>query len=77
MQHIDYGLGILRKDAFAELPDGENFDLSLVYQQLIAREQLAGFEVAHRFYEIGSFEGLEEMRAHFSVVLHNGINGMT
>ena len=72
MQHIDYGLGVLRKEAFAEWPDEKNFDLSQVYQQLIAREQLAGFEVAHRFYEIGSCEGLEETRSHLLAILHNG-----
>jgi len=66
MRHIDYGLGVLSKEAFSELPAGENFDLSLVHQKLIAREQLAGFEVTQRFYEIGSSEGLEEMRTYLS-----------
>jgi hypothetical protein len=34
-----------------------------VYQHLIDRDALAGYEVAERFYEIGSPEGLEELRA--------------
>lgn len=71
MQHIDYGLGILRKEVFAQLPDGKNIDLAQVYQSLIARGQLAGFEVTQRFYEIGSPEGLEETRVYFSTILHN------
>jgi NDP-sugar pyrophosphorylase family protein len=66
MQHIDYGLGVLRKEAFAEFPDGENFDLAQVYQALSARNQLAGYEVTQRFYEIGSPEGLEETRRFLS-----------
>lgn len=63
MRHIDYGLGVLTPEAFAP---GDGFlDLAVVYQQLIARDALAGYEVQQRFYEIGSHEGLEELRAMF------------
>jgi NDP-sugar pyrophosphorylase family protein len=57
MRHIDYGLGVLRASAFDDRPEGP-FDLASVYQALLARCELAAFEVADRFYEIGSFEGL-------------------
>ena len=60
MKHIDYGLGILTRDAFADFSDREVFDLAEVYGQLIKRNELAGLEVSERFYEIGSFSGLEE-----------------
>lgn len=63
MQHIDYGLGILRADALAEYPDDEPFDLADVYRDLSRAGQLAGYEVRHRFYEIGSHRGLEELDA--------------
>jgi NDP-sugar pyrophosphorylase family protein len=66
MRHIDYGLGVLHARAFAGYPDGEAFDLVRVYQDLLARGELAAFEVATRFYEIGSPEGLEETRAHLA-----------
>jgi hypothetical protein len=33
-----------------------------MYQRLLARDQLAAYEVHERFYEIGSFEGLEATR---------------
>jgi NDP-sugar pyrophosphorylase family protein len=62
MRHIDYGLGILRAQAFAPYTDQDAFDLSLVYQDLIRQGQLAGYEVPERFYEIGSHAGLEETR---------------
>ncbi len=61
MTHIDYGLGVLRAEALAGYPD-EPLDLAKVYQDLLAREQLAGYEVTERFYEIGSVAGLEETR---------------
>jgi NDP-sugar pyrophosphorylase family protein len=63
MRHIDYGLGILDSNVLAAWPDGKAFDLADVYRDLIARNELAGFEVKRRFYEIGSQEGLAELDA--------------
>jgi NDP-sugar pyrophosphorylase family protein len=63
MQHIDYGLGLLDSKALAPWPDGKAFDLADVYRDLIGRNELGGFEVDHRFYEIGSPEGLAELDA--------------
>ena len=62
MQYIDYGLGLFQAQAFAGFPGDSAFDLAAVYQALLEQKQLAGYEVAERFYEIGSFEGLEELR---------------
>ncbi|HSR97459.1 MAG TPA: sugar phosphate nucleotidyltransferase [Kofleriaceae bacterium] len=61
MTHIDYGLGALAAGALADRPVGP-LDLAAVYQDLLARDQLAGYEVHERFYEIGSPPGLEETR---------------
>lgn len=63
MRHIDYGLGIYLAEAFADWPEGVAFDLSEVQRALIARGAMAGFEVADRFYEIGSEAGLAETDA--------------
>lgn len=63
MRHIDYGLGVFSAEAFAPWADGKSFDLADVYQDLIARGQLAGYEVSQRFYEIGSPAGLAELDA--------------
>lgn len=62
MQHIDYGLGVLHARTFANYPADMALDLATIYQDLLAGEQLAAFEVTHRFYEIGSPAGLEETR---------------
>jgi len=61
MQHIDYGLGVLRSTVFASWPEGEPFELEKVYQRLVTEKQLAGHEVKQRFYEIGSPQGLSEL----------------
>jgi NDP-sugar pyrophosphorylase family protein len=62
LRHIDWGLGALQAAALEAWPAGNPFDLAAVYQGLLARGQLAGFEVDRRFYEIGSHRGLEETR---------------
>ena len=64
MRHIDYGLGVFRRSAFEKIPDNQPYDLAAVYQHLLARGELAALEVHQRFYEIGSFEGIEELRRH-------------
>ena len=61
MTHIDYGLGVLRAEALAGYDDAP-LDLAKVYQDLLARGELAGYEVTERFYEIGSVAGLEDTR---------------
>jgi len=60
MSHIDYGLGVLASSLFCGLELGQPFDLADFYQTLSCGGQLAGFEVAERFYEIGSYSGLKE-----------------
>ena len=61
MHHIDYGLGVFRAAAFDGFPRHDVVDLADVQRALVARRQLAGYEIRQRFYEIGSHEGLEEL----------------
>jgi len=66
MTHIDYGLGVLSSEIFANLPEGKAFDLADIYSDLSLRRQLAGFEANQRFYEIGSHQGIEETTRYLS-----------
>ncbi len=61
MQYIDYGLGLLRASVLTGRPSVQPLDLAEVYQGLVTNGQLAGLEVAQRFYEIGSPAGLNEL----------------
>ncbi len=61
MRHIDYGLSIFRREVFDVYPADAPFDLAAVQRDLAAAGQLAGHEVAQRFYEIGSHTGLAEL----------------
>lgn len=69
MQHIDYGLGVFKASAFdperAPARRGA-FDLASLYQDLLAADDLASFEVPARFYEIGSPSGLAATREHLA-----------
>jgi len=66
MTHIDYGLGAFSASVFAGVSREHPSDLSVLYQQLAAGGHLAAFEVYSRFYEVGSFAGIEELAQHLS-----------
>ena len=66
MHYIDYGLGVLACRAMDVVPESGAHDLAAVYQEMLRRDGLAGFEVTERFYEIGSVAGLEETCAHLA-----------
>jgi NDP-sugar pyrophosphorylase family protein len=68
LQHIDYGLGAFRRAAFDRWAPGigRSLDLAEVYQHLLDRGELDGFDVGGRFYEVGSAAGLEETRAYLA-----------
>ena len=64
--HIDYGLLLLEASVFETRPPGQPFDLAEVLAQLVAERRLAAFEVAERFYEVGSPDGYREAEAFLS-----------
>jgi MurNAc alpha-1-phosphate uridylyltransferase len=66
MHHIDYGLGVFSARAFDHVPPGQPWDLATLYQLLLERGELAAYEVTQRFYEVGSFAGLEETRRYLA-----------
>lgn len=63
MRHIDYGLSVLSARAVRRLPEDEPADLANLLTELVAKSELAGYEVKQRFYEIGSHAGLAELNA--------------
>ena len=65
--YIDYGLSALRRDTVArEIPPNEKHDLAQLFHELSLRGELAGYEIAQRFYEIGSPQGLADLEAHLT-----------
>jgi D-sedoheptulose 7-phosphate isomerase len=66
MRHVDHGVTLLRGAALAEAPREGPADLGDLYARLAEQGRLAGYEVHHRFFEIGSPQGLEETRRHLA-----------
>lgn len=66
MHHIDYGLSVLNAEALSAYSEHKALDLETVYKDMLLQNQLAGYEVQQRFYEIGSPGGLEETRQYLS-----------
>ena len=62
MEYIDYGLTMIRKSSFDSFSDIEAFDLDQVFIQMVHQDEMLGFEVEERFYEIGSLAGLEKVK---------------
>ena len=62
MEYIDFGLSLWRKQVFIDSAYAEVFDLAQLIQDLVSLGELLGYEVDRRFFEIGSFQGIEETR---------------
>jgi NDP-sugar pyrophosphorylase family protein len=58
MMHIDFGLSVLKASVLDDFAQDLAFDLEAVYRKLIETNDLAGYSVTQRFYEIGSVAGL-------------------
>jgi N-acetyl-alpha-D-muramate 1-phosphate uridylyltransferase len=65
MHYIDYGLNIFNQQVFHSISEHQPADLSELHQRLIQQRLLAGIEVDQRFYEVGSFEGIQELNEYF------------
>lgn len=70
MRYIDYGITFFRDAAFHKWRDQSEFDLSEVCHQLAKKNQLDGYEVFERFYEIGSLQGINEFSQYLRRVSH-------
>ena len=65
MDYVDYGLSAFHGSVFSPAGD-QAADLTSVFQGLIQRRALAGYEVTDRFYEVGSWEGIRALEAYLS-----------
>lgn len=65
MHHIDYGAAILRASALDLIPKCP-YDLAYLYSQLVDSGLMLGYEVTERFFEIGSYGGIEDAGRYFA-----------
>ena len=67
MDYIDYGLSVLNKDLVKKyIPPQGFYDLADFYNEISKKKLLLGYEVKERFYEIGSFGGLNEFKKYIN-----------
>ena len=61
-QWIDYGISIVERELIEKnIPPRRVYDLAWLFAEQAAIGQVAAYEVAERFYEIGSPSGLSEL----------------
>ena len=66
MEYIDYGATLLCAAALDLIPH-ESYDLADLYSHMVESRLMLGFEVCERFYEIGSYPGIEDISRYFTL----------
>lgn len=59
MAYIDYGIALVNRRIFDEVPTGVPTDLATIYHELSKKKLLVGYEVLEPFYEVGTSAGIE------------------
>ena len=66
--YIDAGLSVFRKQTLCLLPSENPVGLDRLLHDLTKLNLLGAYETQQRFYEIGSFSGLQELRQVFTTL---------
>lgn len=64
--YIDYGASYVNKKIFKKIPKKKKFDLSILLQNISKKNKLNGYIVKKRFYEIGSYKGIEDFKSYLN-----------
>ena len=62
LQYIDYGVSYINKSVFKKVKKKKRFDLSELFENISRDKILKGYKVKKRFYEIGSYSGINEFK---------------
>ncbi len=62
MIYIHAGLSVITREALSLIPVGQTVSQDELWSELVSQNELLAFETHNRFYEVGSFSGLEEFR---------------
>ena len=65
MHYIDYGAAILRVSALDLIPKWP-YDLAYLYSRLVDSGLMLGYEITERFYEVGSYAGIQDADRYFA-----------
>tara|TARA_B100000959_G_scaffold247312_1_gene273518 strand:- start:210 stop:896 length:687 start_codon:yes stop_codon:yes gene_type:complete len=62
LQFIDYGASYVNKQIFKGIKKNVKFDLSDLFEEISKKNMLSGYKVRKRFYEIGSYSGIKDLK---------------
>ena len=60
--YIDYGVSYVSNKIFTKYKRNKKIDLSLIYSEISNNNLLKGYKIKKRFYEIGSYNGINELK---------------
>ena len=60
--YIDYGVSYVSKKLFTKYKKNKKIDLSLIFYEISKRNLLKGHIIKKRFYEIGSYNGINDLK---------------
>ena len=60
--YIDYGVSYVSNKIFRKYKKNKKIDLSLIYSEISNNNLLKGYIIKKRFYEIGSYSGINELK---------------
>jgi len=60
--YIDYGVSYVNKRIFKGIKKNTKIDLAILFEKISQNNMLKGFEVKKRFYEIGSYNGIRDIK---------------
>ena len=60
--YIDYGASYINKRIFKGIKKNTKLDLAILFEKISQNNMLKGFEVKKRFYEIGSYNGIRDIK---------------
>ena len=60
--YIDYGASYVSKRIFKGIKKNAKLDLAVLFEKISQKNMLKGFEVKKRFYEIGSYNGIRDIK---------------
>ena len=62
LEYIDYGVSYVNFKIFDGLKKNSKFELSDFFENISKKNKLSSFEVKKRFYEIGSYNGIKDIK---------------
>ena len=68
--YIDYGVSYVSNKLFIKYKKNKKIDLSLIFSEISKKNLLKGYVIKKRFYEIGSYNGINDLKKFLKNEIH-------